>query len=63
MIFFMSEPISTLVVLEATGLRTPSPVDKAETLALVFEDDQGPCGHLYYTAYEIGANHHQLLKD
>lgn len=38
---------------EATGLPNPHSVDQAETLALVFEDDQAALRlTLYYTAYE-----------
>ncbi|MFQ7478416.1 MAG: glycoside hydrolase family 36 N-terminal domain-containing protein, partial [Streptococcus sp.] len=38
---------------EATGLPNPHTVDQAETLALIFEDDQAALRlTLYYTAYE-----------
>ena len=49
----MSEPISTLAVSRRPLFRTLTPVDQAETLALVFEDDQAALRlTLYYTAYE-----------
>ena len=49
----MSEPISTLAVSGRPALEPSHSVDQAETLALVFEDDQAALRlTLYYTAYK-----------